>query len=98
VTAEIAMWLRGATWLLLTGGAVGGAHALLMAKLRPLHLVWDLDNTLLLSITPLDKGVAATETLPAERWFDQIDDDFPYTGSEPNTRTTFRPGARAALR
>jgi len=88
------MWLRG---LLLTGGAVG-AHALLMAKLRPLHLVWDLDNTLLLSITPLDRGVAATAMLPAARWFDQIDDDFPYTGSEPNTRTTFRPGARAALR
>ena len=91
------MLLRGAMWLLITGGAVG-THALLMAKLRPLHLVWDLDNTLLLSITPLAKGVAATQRLPAARWFDQIDDDFPHPDGQPNTRTTFRPGARAALR
>jgi hypothetical protein len=27
----------------------------------------------------------------------QIDDDFPFEGSEPNTRTTFRPFAKAAL-
>jgi hypothetical protein len=91
------MLLRGAMWLLITGGAVG-THALLMAKLRPLHLVWDLDNTLLLSITPLAKGVAATQRLPAARWFDQIDDDFPHPDGQPNTRTTLRPGARAALR
>jgi len=30
-------------------------------------------------------------------YFDQIDDDFPYEGSAPNTRTFWRPGARAAL-
>jgi hypothetical protein len=38
-------------------------------------------------------------TPPSLEHFDQIDDDFPFnpTTLEPNTRTYFRPGARAAL-
>ena len=50
------------------------------AKMRPLHLVWDLDNTLLLSLTPLEKGVTATKMVSPARYFDQIDDDFPAAG------------------
>jgi hypothetical protein len=75
----------------------GGLWAALQAKYRPLHVVWDLDNTLLLSLTPLSKGVVATQHLPAARYFDIIDDDFPFVAGRPNARTTFRPGARAGL-
>jgi len=67
------------------------------AKMRPLHLVWDLDNTLLLSLTPLEKGVTATKMVSPARYFDQIDDDFPAADGTANTRTTFRPGAKAVL-
>ena len=90
------MHVPGAAALFATCGG-GGLWAAFQAKYRPLHIVWDLDNTLLLSLTPLSKGVAATKNLPAERYFDITDDDFPFVEGQPNTRTTFRPGARAAL-
>mmetsp|Transcript_40289 Transcript_40289/g.95673 ORF Transcript_40289/g.95673 Transcript_40289/m.95673 type:complete len:229 (+) Transcript_40289:93-779(+) len=83
--------------ILICSGGVLASWAIVQAKFNPLHLVWDLDNTLLLSLTPIEKGVAATASLPPSRYFDQIDDDFPYQGSAPNTRTTFRPGAKMAL-
>ena len=57
----------------------------------PLHIFWDLDHTLLCSVSPIPAGDARGS------YFDQIDDDFPYEGSVPNTRTFWRPGARAAL-
>lgn len=57
----------------------------------PLHIFWDLDHTLLCSVSPIPAGDARGS------YFDQIDDDFPYEGSAPNTRTFWRPGARAAL-
>eukprot|EP00873_Tetraselmis_striata_P014365 jgi/Tetstr1/434629/TSEL_023720.t1 len=83
--------------LLLGAGAGWGAY---QAAHHPLHLVWDLDHTLLLSITPLDAGQVATATAKRapDTYFDQIDDDFPFTPDVPNTRTCWRPGAHAALR
>jgi len=40
----------------------------------------DLDKTLLVSLTPLEKGVTATKMVSPARYFDQIDDDFPAAG------------------
>ena len=57
----------------------------------PLHVVWDLDGTLLCSVSPIP------DTAPHGAAFDQIDDDFPFEPDTPNTRTFWRPGARAAL-
>ncbi|KAL7447547.1 hypothetical protein ACHAWC_000001, partial [Mediolabrus comicus] len=71
------------------------------SKTDPVHLFWDLDNTILCSVTPLPSFTTTTSTriAPTLHHFDQIDDDFPYNKStlEPNTRTYFRPGARTAL-
>mmetsp|Transcript_7438 Transcript_7438/g.20999 ORF Transcript_7438/g.20999 Transcript_7438/m.20999 type:complete len:240 (-) Transcript_7438:1727-2446(-) len=66
---------------------------------NPVHLVWDLDNTLVCSLALMEEGKPATAaaSLPPEAYFDQIDDDFPFDGEEPNTRTFWRPGAKAAL-
>ena len=69
------------------------AYAAYKAKYDPPHLVWDLDHTLLCSVTPLPK----TDEYPHYDSFTQIDDDFPYRGTRPNTRTYWRPGARGAL-
>eukprot|EP01082_Thalassiosira_pseudonana_P007474 g7054.t1 g7054 contig23:1760911-1761789(-) len=57
-----------------TTGLTG--FATFKANTDPIHLFWDLDHTILCSISPLPDGGA-----PAR----------------PNTRTYFRPGARAAL-
>ena len=64
-------------------------------KNRPLHIVWDLDATLLCSICPIAK---APPGLPKGCFFDQVDDDFPFAPGELNTRTVWRPGARFWLR
>ena len=87
--------LQGA---LLAGSAA--CYATYQAVFDPPHLVWDLDHTLLCSVTPLEQGKSATSPDANEKvdYFDQIDDDFPYDEGTPNTRTFWRPGARAALR
>lgn len=84
-------------------GSTGGitAYAVYQAKYDPPHLVWDLDATLLCSVTPLTSGTA-TPPLPGfsskeDQWFDQIDDDFPFEEGVPNTRTYWRPGVRSLL-
>ena len=81
------------------------------AKCVPPHVIWDLDNTILCSISPhpCSSGESSDEIqkndevnvapLPTDssRYFDQIDDDFPFEDNSPNTRTYWRPGAKAAL-
>jgi hypothetical protein len=76
---------------IISGGSVSG-YAVWRSKYDPLHVVWDLDATLLCSVSP----IPAAE--PHRRWFDQIDDDFPYEPGVANTRTFWRPGALAATR
>lgn len=80
----------------------GGALALAtvtygawIRKNRPLHIVWDLDATLLCSICPIAK---APPGLRKSTYFDQLDDDFPFAPGQLNTRTVWRPGARFWLR
>ena len=74
------------------------------AKFDPPHLIWDLDNTILCSISPHPNESSDISTvvspLPndSSRYFDQIDDDFPFNDDTPNTRTYWRPGAKAALK
>lgn len=71
------------------------AYVTYKAMYDPPHLVWDLDNTLLCSVTPLSSSAAIEEGL--YDYFDQIDDDFPFEEDIPNTRTYWRPGARTML-
>ena len=87
------------------GGLFGYSHA--KAKYDPPHLVWDLDNTILCSVTPLPTTTSTTTTTTSSNInkyldsFDQIDDDFPFDkdGQTPNnTRTYWRPGARTMLK
>ena len=91
------------------GGLFGYSHA--KAKYDPPHLVWDLDNTILCSLTPLPSPNPTTTTVTTttastsniDKYldsFDQIDDDFPFDkdGQTPNTRTYWRPGARTMLK
>ena len=83
--------------ILLLGSA--GCYATYKAKYDPPHLIWDLDNTLLCSVTPIPpssthRGVAVSEG--RFEFFDQIDDDFPFENGKENTRTYWRPGARMA--
>lgn len=91
----------------MTSGLVGyGAYK---SRTDPVHLFWDLDHTILCSITPLPAadadadaapgGAAMPPAPPGLDFFDQIDDDFPYDpeAPAPNTRTFWRPGARSAL-
>jgi TFIIF-interacting CTD phosphatase-like protein len=82
---------------LATAGATLAGYVWYQRTFRPLHVVWDLDETLLHSISPLQKAEAATLALPAERFFDHIDDDFDFEPGVPNTRTVLRPGMDAAL-
>ncbi len=76
------------------------------ANTDPIHIFWDLDHTILCSISPLpnqnhhdDPSVSSFLPPPSIDYFDQIDDDFPYNTETltPNTRTYFRPGAKLAL-
>jgi hypothetical protein len=81
-------------------GSTGGisAYGTYKAKYDPLHLVWDLDNTILCSVTPLSTLIATDDDESRYDAFDQIDDDFPVANpATPNTRTYWRPGARTAL-
>ena len=84
-------------------GTTGGvsACAIYKAKYDPPHLVWDLDNTLLCSVTPIPTLKPHSHPIYnfiAYDYFDQIDDDFPFLDTNtPNTRTFWRPGARTAL-
>lgn len=78
------------------GAGCVGAYTAYKAKYDPPHLVWDLDNTLLCSVTPVSAAVALDADKRLDS-FDQVDDDFPYGHNCPNTRTYWRPGARAAL-
>lgn len=78
------------------------------ASTDPIHIFWDLDHTILCSVSPLpnhqnhnnnDPAVPSLLPPPIIDYFDQIDDDFPYNTETltPNTRTYFRPGAKLAL-
>ena len=79
-----------------SGGALGTiVYGVWVRKERPLHLVWDLDHTLLCSMSPISK---APPGLKRGSFFDQIDDDFKAEAGQPNTRTAWRPGARFGLR
>ena len=86
------------------------AYGTYKAKYDPPHLVWDLDNTILCSVSPTPKSTTtsargATEaSSPATDIdiyldsFEHIDDDFPFESDDvPNTKTYWRPGARLAL-
>jgi hypothetical protein len=79
-----------------TGGV--SAYGVYKAKYDPPHIVWDLDDTLLHSVSPVELALS-TEAYPSDpdRYFDHIDDDFPYEKGIANTRTYWRPGARQAL-
>lgn len=84
--------------LLATTGGVGGYGAY-KARTDPPHIYWDLDHTILCSITPRPPNDHPTlSTFSPSRFFDQIDDDFDYEEEIPNTRTYWRPGARTALK
>lgn len=75
------------------------------ANTDPIHIFWDLDHTILCSVSPLpnhhnnDPVGSSLLPPPTIEYFDQIDDDFPYNTETltPNTRTYFRPGAKLAL-
>mmetsp|Transcript_5913 Transcript_5913/g.16642 ORF Transcript_5913/g.16642 Transcript_5913/m.16642 type:complete len:231 (-) Transcript_5913:330-1022(-) len=84
------------------------AYPAYKAKYDPPELVWDLDNTILCSICPHpdkrndkeendDNGIIGPFPNDTSRYFDQIDDDFPFEDNVPNTRTYWRPGAKIAL-
>uniref|UniRef100_A0A7S4JHH9 FCP1 homology domain-containing protein n=1 Tax=Odontella aurita TaxID=265563 RepID=A0A7S4JHH9_9STRA len=85
------------TLLAITGGL--GGYGVYKAQADPPHIYWDLDNTILCSITPRppDDHPILSNISPS-RYFDQIDDDFPFEEGTPNTRTYWRPGARASLK
>lgn len=75
-----------------------GGYGLYKAKVDPPHIVWDLDETILHSVTPISDSAYVQNGNDPQRYFDQIDDDFPYDNDNtPNTRTFWRPGARLAL-
>jgi len=79
-----------------TGSLFG--YATWKVRSDPLHLVWDLDNTLICSISPVPaKDDPRYLSQRPSDYFDHIDDDFPYEEDTPNTRTYFRPGARIVL-
>jgi hypothetical protein len=80
------------------------------ANTDPIHIFWDLDLTILCSVTPLPKNHDSDDVTknnnassllkpPTLDYFDQIDDDFPYNTQtlSPNTRTYIRPGAKFTL-
>lgn len=89
------------------GGTGTAAATYYKAVNDPPHLVWDLDNTILCSVSPhpssesessgdLFVNIFGVYSYPLES-FDQIDDDFPFVENQPNTRTYWRPFARTAL-
>ena len=72
--------------------AAGGARFAYQAARDPLHVVWDLDSTLISSHSLPD-----AERFGSRDSFDQFDDDFPAAGGPHNTRTFHRPWAALAL-
>lgn len=68
----------------MTGGI--SAYGVYKANYDPPHLVWDLDETLLHSVCPIEQALTS-EVHPSDsnRFFDQIDDDFPFKKGTPNT-------------
>jgi hypothetical protein len=80
---------------LLLGAVSASAFAIAyQAFFNPLHIVWDLDAVLISSQHPLTKAKTEFPASEFSDFFDQIDDDFPFTAGTPNTRTYWRPGAR----
>uniref|UniRef100_A0A6V1VU91 Mitochondrial import inner membrane translocase subunit TIM50 n=1 Tax=Heterosigma akashiwo TaxID=2829 RepID=A0A6V1VU91_HETAK len=67
-----------------------------IARKRPLHLVWDLDATIISSHLIKEEK---TRSMAANHsgYFAHIDDDFPFDDCYPNTYTWFRPHARWVL-
>jgi len=87
--------------VLFVSGSSTITYGIYKSKTDPLHIVWDLDHTLICSVTPIPSNTP-TATMTTQQshplyYFDQIDDDFPYTENIPNTRTYIRPGAKTAL-
>mmetsp|Transcript_13975 Transcript_13975/g.29493 ORF Transcript_13975/g.29493 Transcript_13975/m.29493 type:complete len:253 (-) Transcript_13975:171-929(-) len=82
------------------GAALAGGAALVMwrRRINPLHVVWDLDSTIICSICPFEKAQLLTLNKHSSCYFDHTDDDFDYVPGEPNTRTCWRPAARGVIR
>ena len=78
--------------------AGASAYVAYQRRQRPLHIAWDLDETLICSIHPLRRAKGATLATPSERFVDIVDDDFEFKDGVPNMRTVLRPGVRSALR
>lgn len=77
---------------------VASSYLLWLRKKRPLHIVWDLDGTLICSIHPLDEGVRCSKIHDHHlEYIDITDDDFAHEPNVPNTRTFLRPGVRWLL-
>ena len=73
-----------------------GSFAAYRRMTDPLDVFFDLDHTILCSVTPLpitDENGGGRNL----QWFDQIDDDFPYEANSPNTRTYLRPLSTATI-
>lgn len=84
-----------------TLAATAGASASYIAyqrRRRPLHVAWDLDETLICSIHPLRRGKDATLATPPDCFVDIIDDDYEFKDGVPNMRTVLRPGVHSALK
>ncbi len=97
--------IRGFFRRTVIGGTTGIAgYSAYRVNTDPLHLFWDLDHTILCSVSPLPKSDENRDEspfrfAPSLRYFDQIDDDFPFNPQipTPNTRTYFRPGAQLTI-
>mmetsp|Transcript_5802 Transcript_5802/g.7125 ORF Transcript_5802/g.7125 Transcript_5802/m.7125 type:complete len:289 (+) Transcript_5802:3857-4723(+) len=77
-----------------------GVYGTYKANYDPLHIVWDLDHTILCSVTPIDQHKKSTSTANNKQlleFMDHIDDDFEFVEAVPNTRTYFRPGALSLI-
>ena len=64
--------------------------------MNPLHIIWDLDYTILASHSlPKCNDKYSIKIYPD--YFDQIDDDYPFQDNIPNTRTWFRQYAKLVI-
>lgn len=92
---HVAKWTAisfGTTTFLIT------ARFLYQKHFNPLHIIWDLDATILASHL-LGSKADDFDTNEFPDYFDQVDDDFPYENWDtPNTRTWFRPFAKTVLK
>ena len=98
------------------GGGIGllTCHALYKSKTDPVHIFWDLDHTILCSITPIEHEnddeqttkqsiskcpVSPSNLLQYSPKLQQFDQIDDFPDDgSPNTRTFIRPGAKIALR